>query len=809
MRFRMPFGRHFRLSLCAALLLSWSGALPALAAQQQASTASDAEADKAHQVLQNLVELTRRQLNQPGTDPTDVAYRAAALGHEVHAIFAFARDQVTYEPYRGLLRGAAGTLAAGAGNALDQSLLLKQLLERSGYQARLVRGQLPREKAAELIDQFLARDPASGLLGRFVPGDAPQDNPKLFEQTGFEPGYVRHLVTEQRRQTTQLLDRATQVTQRHAEFLEGHLGQAGVELGRSHEQWLEELAGRAADHAWVEYLDTADGAQNWIALDPSFASAQPGQPFAQGEPQEQVPPEEQHVVRLTLNYQRDKGGEPEDVLLLDLSIPADKALWEPPLFAIVPADELPPASKLLEMTPEESLKQILNIKNYQAIVFLGSQNHASRVFDLKGGVHDVSSDGRVKSAQQIGQAMGGLFGGLGGGSSEEPAGGSFLSLSMRITFESPGQAPHVQQRTLLTKQDVSGKFILSPILSWQMLIQPQLLSTEAADYGWASQTTRVLSGVLPLLEGDVGDAALNGISRQRPSTFPDVPVSLTLLRQMALAERVRTDGGVTVVWDRPQLIIAEKRFCGSLDGSTACERFGIDIVDNAMSVIPRKPGADAAKVALRQGVFDTVIEAMLPGTAEASGQARSAIASSERARIQGGSVTVLEPAQVAPQAPAALPESDRQWIASFEPESHRILIPTAGTEQAAAAGGMWWSLDPQTGTILGRQDGGRGNTTVEYVVQMVVGMICMGVVMYIQNRDIQKQGGGKLKGAPAKQSAIAMAGCLVGMAFGAGGVAVGAKVVSPALKLGLAQGLTVLNALIAAALSVWGYEAGS
>jgi transglutaminase-like putative cysteine protease len=49
---------------------------------------------------------------------------AARLGYDPDALFAFVRDEIHYEAYAGVLRGAKGTLWARAGNAADQAVLL-------------------------------------------------------------------------------------------------------------------------------------------------------------------------------------------------------------------------------------------------------------------------------------------------------------------------------------------------------------------------------------------------------------------------------------------------------------------------------------------------------------------------------------------------------------------------------------------------------------------------------------------------------------------------------------------------------------
>ncbi len=81
---------------------------------------------------------------------------------EAEDLIDFVQDSVRLEPYAGTLKGAAGTLSSLAGNALDQSLLLAHLLKQAGFDARIVRGQLPSEDALRLMRAGLTveADPA-------------------------------------------------------------------------------------------------------------------------------------------------------------------------------------------------------------------------------------------------------------------------------------------------------------------------------------------------------------------------------------------------------------------------------------------------------------------------------------------------------------------------------------------------------------------------------------------------------------------------------------------------------------------------
>jgi hypothetical protein len=298
----------------------------------------------------------------------------------------------------------------------------------------------------------------------------------------------------------------------------------------------------------------------------------------------------------------------------------------------------------------------------------------------------------------------------------------------------------------------------------------------------------------------------------RGSTFPTFLAGFAQVRQAGLARLIRENPQVAPLWDRAQLVVAERRFCGRKDGAHACARFGMDIVDNGLSFVPRNAGAtDAAPVlALRQGLFDTAAEAVLPETTVQTGMARSALADTQRARISGAAMVAFDPQQAAPAAVSAtLSESDRTWIAAHEPAGHRVLAFAAPAGGASISDDLgWWSLDPETGTILGRRDGGRGQAMTEYIVQTVIFGICMIAVLIMQDWEIKKQGGGKQTGKSRNVTLIQGLGCLLGLGTGALGVNLaGRATLTIGAKFAIGQSLGAINAVIGGGINLWQYKA--
>ncbi|MEW6356728.1 MAG: hypothetical protein AB1696_10400 [Planctomycetota bacterium] len=94
-----------------------------------------------------------------------IAWKAKDLKYDQDDIFAFAKDQVRHESYDGCLRGAVGTLWGGAGNDVDQAVLLAALLRECGEKVRFVRGKsvwVQRMQGGKWIDLHPVSDLETG-----------------------------------------------------------------------------------------------------------------------------------------------------------------------------------------------------------------------------------------------------------------------------------------------------------------------------------------------------------------------------------------------------------------------------------------------------------------------------------------------------------------------------------------------------------------------------------------------------------------------------------------------------------------------
>ncbi|GAB3023548.1 transglutaminase domain-containing protein [Bowmanella dokdonensis] len=119
----MRLSRLFKVSFC---ILGFHFCMPATS--QATGTASlDKLPDMAHTSLARYADL------------------------ELDELFRAVAEDVHYEPYTGILRGAAGTALSRAGNDVDQALLLATLLQARGYRVRFVTGTLSEQNVQTLI----------------------------------------------------------------------------------------------------------------------------------------------------------------------------------------------------------------------------------------------------------------------------------------------------------------------------------------------------------------------------------------------------------------------------------------------------------------------------------------------------------------------------------------------------------------------------------------------------------------------------------------------------------------------------------
>jgi hypothetical protein len=166
----------------------------------------------------------------------DVQQRQARIGGDPQAIAAFVQTHIRDEPYSGAVRGARGTLLAGAGNSLDRALLLAEMLRAAGHRVRFATATLSPVRADALVRAAVG----SGV-------SRPASRPAALEA-----------LTNRAFAQFMVLGNALDQRGFHAPVADGTAWMQAVEHARQ--------------HAWVQI----QSGQQWIDVDPL-----PGVPYGQ------------------------------------------------------------------------------------------------------------------------------------------------------------------------------------------------------------------------------------------------------------------------------------------------------------------------------------------------------------------------------------------------------------------------------------------------------------------------------------------------------------------------------------------------
>ncbi|HLP07618.1 MAG TPA: hypothetical protein VK178_05595 [Opitutaceae bacterium] len=556
-----------------------------------------------------------------------------------------------------------------------------------------MRGTLDDATAGRIVDAFLARR-----------SPAPQqthndDVARLAAATRITPARfekVAAALTETAKADAAELD---QTAAAQADWIRARLDSAKVTLGRPHADHRARLMQALTDHVWVQ-VKTGDDSEQWLDLDPSLPGANPGMIAATDAAPVDDDQVESHALRFRLVYVRTISGGTDERDLIDLTIPAERGLTEHGLFFIEPTEAPPPPSQLLQLTPDQHAAFWRGVKTYRAGLRFGDETALSSPFDLAGNITTPASG----SPGDLTGGMGGVFGFDGGEEEPEAKDTAFVELVAIFTLTGPGAHAQPQRRVLFSAADLGGKGVATPALIWQILLQPGRYPAEVAAHAGLQNQIRTLEPLLALLAAPtIGAADLDRYVADTDDTFASLPVQLAVLREEAVARRLLAHPNVTAFFPAPQLAFIEQRVCAD-GGAHGCGRSRFDIVENGVAFVPRDDsgGEAAAAAALEQGVFDTLAEARLLMRATAGPTINTPIDVFELSRQTKKTLAITEAtAEAIPLRP-----EDCAWIAVCEP-TNRLVLTVPGDRTA------WWSLDPSTGTILGRAHGGGGQAATE------------------------------------------------------------------------------------------------
>jgi hypothetical protein len=659
---------------------------------------------------------------------------AAKLGSDPAVLFHFVRDTIRYEPYVGVLRGALGTLICRAGNSLDRSLLLAMLLQNAGVAVQIANGKLSDQDARTLVQRVF--EPSTPTPSA-IPASADL-TPDLAQALGVDQQKLRQAAAQDSARAAVERGRLLTYTDSQSQFVGNLLSRAGIEAdvltspGR--------LISEASDHYWIRYQD---GSGKWIDLDPAFASAEPGQAWTT--PAETFAPdaireELYHHLRITLSIRATTGSDSaldqplidQDVRIADLQGKAVTVMTQP----VPRVDPLKPGITLMDILDAA--------KVYQTVLVLGDDRRPGKSFDLKGHIGGIATPEGVdvEQAGGIGNASGGLLGGINGalsGDTTKQKDGRIVGEWVDYTLESPGTngtgpEQHKYHRDIIAPVTVTSWSASNPE-------KPQVAPTHLADKAlrrrlmWRTELLAVSGTPVPDYAGYVALVALKAgrpmldASARLANQLPVDPAALSGQSAASFGDLLLADGSMQLTdegsstaarsyFARPALISYETRIT---DADKGVLTEGYDIVAFRPRTVanPTASTSDArvqaAKIELHRGILATRLEwSLMPSPAPGEPSISNTTEIFAAAQKQGVPVRVLASgrAGVNDVANLSVPDSIKAELAAELAAGGTVIIPERQVTIDGRLQVGWWRLGT-SGELIGIMPGGRGQSMTE------------------------------------------------------------------------------------------------
>lgn len=649
-------------------------------------------------------------------DPTSHQVEALALDlafSDAAEIVGWVNERIAFESYAGLLRGPQGTLVAGSGNALDQSVLLAKLLNDAGFDARVALGTLEPDDAAVLVLSMF--DSVTATERREAP-DIAATSAAIAAATGADRRDIEAVITavaEVSLVDTDVFMEATSVARELlAEFPDSDDNDATAAL-------IEE----ARQYAWVEYRLGATAA--WEDAHPAWppVSAAPGV-TAERHLEGEVPSELLHRLRLEMTIERKRG----DVF----STEALMAPWERPIASLLGSTVVigntvlgeAGASTFAELGAEAAEA------GFYAPVLNGQLAPGAMAFDLQGNLvpPDVAVSAMAGVFQTTAERLGGAIGALDsmgtGASAQEPF--ALTAQWLDVVLISPDGTETRHRRTVFDRRAPGSREAGTSELLDDSVLLDGIITTYALMATGGRVTPAYVASALAeqaAFHLDVIDdlAALSGVEDEDER-------SAALLA--ALADYSPADHlGVFAAFDAVDGVLGAKAYraeptvlalVGVLtptDSMTASS--GVDIIANAKRTLRLEGGVvyRDMEAGVLAGVWDTVIEREF--VASYGRPVASAMSGPRAAGWQ--LVTESRPEELAERGvpPEALAAAARELE-----NGYALLVPLPSEESTSFTGsdGGWryWRIDLATGETLGMVPSGRGGAMAEFITGLKV-----------------------------------------------------------------------------------------
>ena len=641
-------------------------------------------------------------------DLWDPAYVVQRIGRDPDSLAAWVRENTAWIPYRGILRGPVGVLMDRQGNSLDRAMLLAALLTEAGHAARLAHGELPAERAAELLPAMVAGRSTAALAAFASLETSSLAIGDIAARYELDASGIKRMLDGYETGTNRLLDeldrRVADQTARLISSIRAPDPAAGWMARR------DSALAALSDHWWVQ-VETAGSWVDLEILDPS--ASDPIITARETISPADLPAALHHAITIRVIAERATGGALAAAPALAHSIKPSELIGRPIVLQFWPA-AWPNRAPLVEDL-DRSTRQIASAQDtWTAALVIGSD-----VVATGGLVAAVSSASGSAAAPAAG--LGGLGGaisqGLGGRTA--PASGAADSLLTAVwieyRLEVPGREPRVMRRAVFDLIGEAGRRDWTPRVP--DLSEGQRL-TRALSLMMRTEILPAVSEIAPEFVLHLHGRSLlsnadlvRAVSREGFGSDQHTADSLLRLGEPGVSPLytlavLRHDAlGHAGFIDRPT-ILTRHQYPTARGEGLAVEDV-TDIVANEIGVALTEDDGFAAR--LEQGVWDTNLEALLAGSRVSANTALAYAASDDwrtftAPQREGAAVGIAADA-------AALLRGDLE-------AGYTVVAPSKSTEFQGEAFDGWWRIDPETGDALGIAGTGWGQAAPDYTLHL-------------------------------------------------------------------------------------------
>ncbi len=676
--------------------------------------------------LESSIRAIEDGLRESPRDRWDPDYVVQQIGTDPSRLFEWVRDNTSWIPYRGSLRGPVGVLMDGQGNSLDRSLLLATLLQKAGHSVRLAHAGLSERVAAEMLPRILAT--------RLLDFDAlPEERDNLADGIKAAAAHYQ-LDAAEVQQTLNSEAEALELAMLNLDQRVGEQTKRLLSAVRSSDdqrdtgQRLAFALEALQDHWWVQQ----ESGGKWIDLDALDPDDPAGNALSA-------------PIGTAGLTETDKWSHHDIILRVIAEHVAGDALTERPVLEhrIRPA-ELVGRQIVLQFFPTELPSEhdpITNISGFRERVAEQSAWAAALLVDQDVVAAAELSDARVSSEQSKGGPLGGLGASaaraLEGGQRGRPA--SILTATwIEYEIRSPGRPNRTIRRVVfdllgpvarttrpLTRPALDPAQRLSRSLSMMMrteiLLQSFAFAPEYLSH-FAAQSIVSNRDLLRLaVRGGLPDESA------RASIKNPAPV-ISPLYALAFARLEWSPQGERTFIDRPNILTLH-RFVSANHDALAMQVV-TDIVANEIGVSLTAPDAFAVRV--EQGVRDTNAESLLSPGAVGENTAVAFAASADWVSLTSTTRADVATLRLSDNARRAL---EQELDAGFDLVAPREPVRARTTDFVG-----WWRVDRHTGDTLGVAENGWGQErAVQYNMfrEMAKGFVfdevfCRGAALAIE-----------------------------------------------------------------------------